>query len=166
MKLILMRHAEAIPGGDDFKRPLSRTGEEDAQRMASLLIATSWKIDELRASPLVRACQTRDIILKQLKKEQQTTIAKVDPRLKPGFSQKLCIDILHEIEEEEMEGSVWIFHAPEVAQIAAYLVGMREENFYFTPGCMMALNLPIPNPVERALPIWQNQPQYLRSILK
>src|SRR5438093_13741629 len=69
MELFLIRHAEAVALGergitDDALRPLTEKGEQQSQRVAEGLRRRDIQLDKLVTSPLVRARQTADIILK------------------------------------------------------------------------------------------------------
>jgi phosphohistidine phosphatase len=64
MRLYFVRHADAVPGGDDAARPLSDKGERDAVKMGRYLARLDTKFDAAYSSPLVRARQTAEFILK------------------------------------------------------------------------------------------------------
>jgi phosphohistidine phosphatase len=64
MKLYFLRHADALPGEDDAARPLSQTGKKEAQTLARFLTNTGIAFDAAFTSPLVRARQTAEIVLK------------------------------------------------------------------------------------------------------
>ncbi|PWF26676.1 SixA phosphatase family protein [Ancrocorticia populi] len=57
-QLILMRHAKAANGSRDFKRPLSRTGREQANAQAGPLSARAAHIDLVLVSAAERTMQT------------------------------------------------------------------------------------------------------------
>ena len=64
MRLYFLRHAEALPGEDDAARPLSQTGKKEAQSLAHFLKNAGVAFDAGFSSPLVRARQTAEILLK------------------------------------------------------------------------------------------------------
>jgi len=64
MKLYFLRHAEALPGEDDAARPLSLTGKKEAQSLGRFLKNVGVAFDAAFTSPLVRARQTAEIVLK------------------------------------------------------------------------------------------------------
>lgn len=172
MKLIIMRHAEAepagvVPGGDNERR-LTATGRTDAARMAQLAAGTRWPIAEIRTSPLARTRETGSIVSDQFRqlRERDPKVSDpqllVEPRLAPGFDLEPALEILDELGSSGI--ALWVFHAPDVQRLAAALVGAREEAFYFTPGAMLVLNLPLPRPLGRAMIVWQNQPEYIREL--
>lgn len=63
MKLYFLRHAAALDGADDAKRPLSSTGRRQARKLARCLRRAGIAFDLAFTSPLVRAKQTVDIVL-------------------------------------------------------------------------------------------------------
>src|SRR6516162_5646924 len=67
--LYLIRHADALALGergitDDADRPLSEKGEAQSKTVAKALHRCGVKLDHLFASPLVRAQQTADLMIK------------------------------------------------------------------------------------------------------
>jgi phosphohistidine phosphatase len=63
MKLYFLRHAAALDGADDAKRPLSNTGRQQARKLARFLRRSGVAFDLAFTSPLVRAKQTAAIVL-------------------------------------------------------------------------------------------------------
>jgi len=63
MKLYFLRHAAALDGVDDAKRPLSPTGRRQARKLGRALRRAGIAFDLAFTSPLVRAKQTVDIVL-------------------------------------------------------------------------------------------------------
>ena len=63
MKLYFLRHAEALDGADDARRPLSPAGCEQAHQIGLCLRHSDVAFDLAFTSPLVRAQQTLAIVL-------------------------------------------------------------------------------------------------------
>lgn len=63
MKLYFLRHAAALDGVDDARRPLSPTGRRQARKLARCLRRAGIAFDLAFTSPLVRAKQTLAIVL-------------------------------------------------------------------------------------------------------
>lgn len=64
--LILLRHAQAVPqavDGQDFDRPLSRAGRNEAQRSAQRLRDAGLVPDRILASPARRTTETAALLL-------------------------------------------------------------------------------------------------------
>lgn len=64
MKLYFLRHADAVPGSDDAARELSPLGRRQARVLAAFLKSAGIEFDAAYSSPLVRARQTAEIVLK------------------------------------------------------------------------------------------------------
>jgi phosphohistidine phosphatase len=64
MRIYFMRHAEAADGADDHARPLTEHGRHDARKLAQFLAKSGIEFDAACASPLVRARQTAEMVLK------------------------------------------------------------------------------------------------------
>lgn len=62
MRLILVRHGDALPAHDDAARVLSRRGREDVARLAARLAAEGVRPGEILHSGLVRARETAEIL--------------------------------------------------------------------------------------------------------
>jgi len=69
IKLWVLRHGDAedpTPGMDDFDRPLTATGREEATAAGRALVATGAKPDLVLSSPRVRARQTAELATAEL----------------------------------------------------------------------------------------------------
>lgn len=66
MRLYFLRHAEAFPGEDDAARELSPLGRKQARAVARFLDRAGVEFDAAYSSPLIRARQTAQILLKRV----------------------------------------------------------------------------------------------------
>lgn len=66
MKLYFLRHADALDGDDDAARPLSPHGRDQSAAIARFLSKAGVKFSAAFASPLVRAHQTGEIVLRTM----------------------------------------------------------------------------------------------------
>lgn len=69
MDIYLLRHASANhydPAGDDDKRPIDKTGEQQSHDVGRVLAALDLKLDAIISSPLKRALQTAEIAASEL----------------------------------------------------------------------------------------------------
>jgi len=66
MKLYFLRHAEALDGEDDAARPLSPHGREQSAAMAKFLSNAGVTLSAAYTSPLVRAHQTAEVVLRTM----------------------------------------------------------------------------------------------------
>jgi phosphohistidine phosphatase len=64
MRLYFMRHAEALDGMDDGARPLSPRGWKQAKEIGRFLKTAGVHFDAAYCSPLVRARETAEAVLK------------------------------------------------------------------------------------------------------
>jgi phosphohistidine phosphatase len=66
MRLYFMRHAHALDGDDDAARPLSPRGRDQSKAMAGFLSQAGVRFEAAFTSPLVRAHQTAEIVLREM----------------------------------------------------------------------------------------------------
>ena len=161
MKLMIMRHGEAGSGANDYNRTLTSTGREDVRRVARMINGTEWNVREIRTSPLVRTRETGEELQNHLSPSNQRSLS-VEDRLAPGFDMEEALSIFFEVDPNAV--ALWVFHMPDVARLASALTGLRESGFYFSPGSVLALNIPVPHPADRGMVVWQLQPEYLRRV--
>ncbi len=64
MRFYFLRHADARPGVDDAARPLSPLGRKQARKLGRFLKDAAIEFDAAYSSPLVRAKETAEILLK------------------------------------------------------------------------------------------------------
>ncbi len=173
--MILMRHAQAEPGEDDFQRPLSAQGRKDAYNMALFLHSAGCFPLEIHASPLRRAQETQKILWEyitanlrnppEFNNVQEPCAMYTEDSLRPGFGVETSLRLLEKQNLSSKYFSMWVLHAPDIAFVAAYLTAMPAGNFYFSPGSALALNLnPAHSKGGQAMQIWHNQPAALRAL--
>ncbi|MCE9599807.1 MAG: histidine phosphatase family protein [Spirochaetia bacterium] len=155
MKLLLARHADALPGSPDADRRLSRKGESDIGLMAKLILGANWKIDELLHSPLIRAKQTAQLFAEALGASCTVSPGSA-PFLSPGA--ELDDSVAH-LSKSRASAALWVFHMPDVATYASYFLGLPPASFYVTPGTILALNISFPLAPGKAMLIWTMQPE-------
>lgn len=129
--LLIMRHAHSANGLNDFDRPLSKRGQEQARMIAEKLEKLQLKIDKLLVSSSVRTKETADLLKKSL-------ISCPPPTLEQGLynaSLDEVLDTLLEIEDSSI--LLLIAHNPSVAMLAEYLGGQYHE---FHPGSLAVLS--------------------------
>jgi phosphohistidine phosphatase len=124
MLLLIVRHAEAVPGEPDELRPLSATGREQARELGRALRRQGLEPDAIVSSPLLRARETADAL--------GLGNASVDERLAPGASPADVRDAA----TGRGETVVVVGHQPDCGRAAAELSGRPEPHF---PPCGHAL---------------------------
>lgn len=79
MKLYLLRHAEAAEGTPDAERSLTRKGIEQSKAMGRFLAVRKVQFDAAFTSPLVRAVETAEWVLKEMDgRKKQVKLEKTD----------------------------------------------------------------------------------------
>lgn len=108
--LIFLRHAKsswALPGIDDFDRPLNDRGNETAPQMAHWLLDQGVKPDVIVCSPALRTRETLAHI-EPVIGEQATTV--MEPTLYLASS-KTLIDVAGEL-DDQFETAILLAHNP------------------------------------------------------
>jgi phosphohistidine phosphatase len=131
MNLYLVRHADAIPLGEqgvstDEERPLSERGVKQVERLAQGLKRLGIPVDRIFTSPLRRAVQTAEELCRglQLNPAQLTSC----DELAPGQSAKKLAKFLL---KAEGENHLLVGHEPELGQHTAWLIGDKEARIAF-----------------------------------
>ena len=123
MRLVLVRHAEAVNVGQngvrtDFDRHLTVAGRATAQALADRLTAMGLRADAVVCSPLVRARQTAEPLLKL-----------VDGATEPILCDELAPDVgkprrlATELNDLGLQNLVAVSHLPDVSAFAKWLLG-------------------------------------------
>jgi phosphohistidine phosphatase len=124
MRLLIVRHAEAVPGDPDELRSLSAAGREQARDLGRRLREQGLRVDAVVSSPLLRARETAAAL--------ELGDPEVDDRLAPGAT---ASDI-RDAASERGETVVVVGHQPDCGRAAAELSGGPEPKF---PPCGYAL---------------------------
>jgi phosphohistidine phosphatase len=127
MKLILVRHAEAVGKGEngvdrDFDRPLTGSGREQAQKLADALAAHGVKPDAVVSSPLVRAMQTAEPLLALPAGEAHQPVS-CEYLTPEDYRPKKLSKFLTELGGEVL---CVVGHNPSLSEYAAWLLGTDE----------------------------------------
>jgi len=88
MDIYFLRHAsagQASQAGNDEKRPIDKTGEQQSREVARALAALEVKLDVIISSPLTRAVQTAKITAAELDHKDEIV---TDGALRPEASYK------------------------------------------------------------------------------
>jgi phosphohistidine phosphatase len=127
MKLILVRHAEAVAKGDngvakDHDRPLTETGREQARKLATAFLAHGVTPGAVVTSPLVRAVETAEPLLPLLpgsEKEPVLCDYLAMGELRPKKLARLVADL-------GVETVILVGHNPDLSAYAGWLLGADE----------------------------------------
>ena len=126
MDVYLIRHADALALGergitDDDERPLSELGEEQARNAASALQRRGVVLDRFYTSPLLRARQTAEAMLRIWSRpdlELQPCL-----HLSPGARPRKLARFLLKQEGEKVG---LVGHMPHLAIVAGWLIGDKK----------------------------------------
>lgn len=122
MDLYLIRHAEALGLGErgiteDDERPLSEVGEQQAHLVGRSFQTRGIQLEQLIASPLLRARQTAEIIRKELASAAEVHLC---PDLTPTSGMKKAARFLRSLGADRV---AVVGHLPHLALWAAWLIG-------------------------------------------
>lgn len=139
MKILLVRHAEAVPSErmmDDASRWLTQAGRSMAQAQGARLAKTGVSLSYLWTSPLVRAVQTAERMAHSLSFEGEIGVLS---ELHPdhGTTRQL-VSCLTNIEPEA--NVMWVSHMPKVCALVSDLTGIEVPPFRTSQVVQMAFN--------------------------
>jgi phosphohistidine phosphatase len=121
MRVILVRHAEAVPeedAGSDRDRWLSMKGREMARGLARLLREEKVEIDAVVASPLPRAVQTAELLGDGL---GYLGAVHTWRSLEPGAHPRPAASAIAEL---GLHSVVVVGHEPSISMLGAFLAGI------------------------------------------
>ena len=126
MNLYLIRHADAVALGDngiteDADRPLSKLGETQADMIGKTLQKKKVAFDKIVTSPLVRARQTSDLLLKSC--NGQVPEVHVCADLVPEAKPRKLAKYLRKLGGAEV---AVVGHLPHIAHWAGWLLGAKK----------------------------------------
>ncbi|OGH58067.1 MAG: phosphohistidine phosphatase SixA [Candidatus Lindowbacteria bacterium RIFCSPLOWO2_12_FULL_62_27] len=136
MILYLVRHAVAMEredwDGSDEARPLTEEGIEKMKEAARGLVRTGLRAGRVFSSPLKRARQTADILVKELDLKKTELIES----LAPGGAPPLVLKELAGLSDDERV--MLVGHEPDLGHLAAFLLG-ADHPLPFKKGAVMAI---------------------------
>lgn len=119
-QLIIMRHAKSDwreEGRPDFDRPLAKRGRKAAKQIGRWLKQQQFGIDQILCSPALRAKQTGQLVLEQLKLPQKSML--YDSRIYEASLSDL-IALIHQY-SEDIHTLLVIGHNPGLDQLLCHL---------------------------------------------
>lgn len=120
LELHLLRHAHAGDplkwAGDDFDRPLSTKGAEQAEALGRHLDGLGLQFDAIISSPLARASQTAEIVAARLNAR-----VRLDDRLGGPLSLAIVEEILGDAGDPVRP--ILVGHDPDFSELLAVLTG-------------------------------------------
>ena len=126
MELYLIRHAEAVPRGKndnvaDEDRPLTPNGESQARAVASGLQRKGVALQAILTSPLLRARQTVEGMLKTW--SGTAPEVRVCEELSPGTKARKLAKALRGLDLQQV---ALVGHEPDMSAWAAWVIGSKK----------------------------------------
>jgi phosphohistidine phosphatase len=125
MDLYVIRHADALPLGDhitdDADRPLTDAGTAQAKALAQCLQRLGVHLDVVLSSPLLRARQTAETMLRSWS-APVPPLEVVDELVNAGKRKKLS-RLLRDVGKESV---AIIGHQPDLSAYVAWLIGSKK----------------------------------------
>ncbi len=160
MKLLLVRHAAAVPRGTpgipDDERPLTPKGRTKFSAAAKGLARIARRPDVLLTSPLPRARATAEIAAR--------AIERIEPTIEPALAHESLDGIVAALGAHPAGATVAIVgHEPTLSALLARLLGAAQgERLAFKKGGAALVDLP-DGPSGGGLLIWFLKPKVLRA---
>jgi len=122
MELYFLRHGDAVTGeswkGKDGERPLSAPGAALMEREAVAIARLCPRVDVVLCSPLVRARQTAETMVRKLGRPE---LLEVEERLSPGFGVDELAAILRE--RHGAGALLLVGHEPDFSRVISACIG-------------------------------------------
>lgn len=161
MKLLLIRHAAAVPSGtpgvSDDERPLTPDGEARFRLAAGGLARITDRPEILLTSPLARARATAGIAAR--------AFGRIEPRIEPALAHGNADTILTALAVHRSATAIAVVgHEPLLSGILARLVGVSDsERIAFKKGGAALVDLPHGLSGAGRL-VWFLEPRILRTL--
>lgn len=162
MKLLIIRHAIAVPSGTpgvpDDERPLTQKGKRRFRRAARGLARIAPRPDVLLASPLPRALETAEIAAKAW--------GRVRPRSEPALAGPSVPRIVDVLAGQPAEATVAVVgHEPTLSALLARLLGTpHDERLTFRKGGAALVDLAGSPGDGGGRLVWYLRPRILRVL--
>jgi phosphohistidine phosphatase len=160
MKLLLVRHAIAVPSGTpgiaDEERPLTNRGRKRFRKAARGLARIVPRPDLLLTSPLPRALETAEIAA--------GAWGEVTPTTEPLLAGGPVADVIAAVLARGENGVVALVgHEPGISKLLAHLVGAAAERLPFKKGGAALVAMDDGSPGRGRL-VWFLPPRVLRKL--
>jgi phosphohistidine phosphatase len=161
MKLLIVRHAAAVPRGTpgvaDDDRPLTPEGKKKFEVAAKGLARIADRPDVLLTSPLPRAKATAEIAARAFRR--------IEPRTEPALARDSVGEILALLRKVSSAETVAIVgHEPVLSAVLAHLLGASDaDRLAFKKGGAALVDLP-KGPGASGQLVWFLKPRILRAL--
>ena len=165
MEIYLIRHGIAVEGSEDLpdeSRPLTEKGQQKTIQVAQKLKEIGVRFDIILTSPLVRARQTTDILLKTGLSSTAQEFADLAPE---GNIQNWLSWLVASDYYQEQGSLALVGHQPDLGNWAEILVwGQTQEKLILKKAGVIALELPIhEHPVGQGLLFLLTSPKFINQ---
>ena len=137
MKIILMRHGNALQGSPDSARPLSEKGTHEAAAAGNFLRSVNEIPNVILHSSLLRSRETAEYVEKAL---GATGLLRLNTGLKPEDSpRKFLSEALAEFAEyADSDYTIMVVgHEPFISELASFLLWSSRCNLAFDTGTLL-----------------------------
>ena len=161
MKILLVRHAAAVPRGTrgvpDDERPLTPNGKAEFHEAARGLVRIAGRVDVLLTSPLPRARMTAEIIVRVFKRIALT--------VEPALARESVDGIVGALKTYPLCATVAVVgHEPALSALTARLLGVgKQDGLGFEKGGAALMDLP-DGPAAGGRLMWFLGPRILRIL--
>lgn len=161
MKLLVLRHAAAMPRGTagvfDDERPLTPSGKAAFRVAARGLARTVRRPDVLLTSPLARARATADIAARAFRR--------IVPTVEPALADESVNGLVIALKAYPLGATIGLVgHEPGLSALVARMLGASEgERLAFQKGGAALLDLP-DGPAALGRLVWFLPPRVLRAL--
>jgi phosphohistidine phosphatase len=161
MKVLLIRHASAVPSGTpgiaDDARPLTPRGQERFRVAAQGLARVAHRPDVLLTSPLPRARATAEITAR--------AFGRLEPTVEPALAHGSVIEVVGVLSRQPPDFTVAVVgHEPMLSSLLARLLGASSgDGFAFKKGGAALVDLP-GGPRASGRLVWLIKPRILRAL--
>lgn len=118
-KIYILRHAEALPGPEDFTRELSSNGYRQALTLGKNLVVEGHQIDKIIASSATRTLNTAELVAEQIGFEKSRIEASKELY---NATVRVWLQKIQEI-EEDVQSIFLVGHNPHISYLVELLSG-------------------------------------------
>jgi phosphohistidine phosphatase len=162
MNIFILRHGDASASThmEDSKRPLSDIGVKEAEAAAELFSKFEIRFDHAFSSPLKRAKQTLEFVIKTQKK---TLVTEID-ELKPEGNIESIIKIL--TKQKENSTILIVGHNPVLLDLIKHITDAKQAHILLKTGGLVKIRINTIEPKIRGELEWLLAPKTIRKISK
>jgi phosphohistidine phosphatase len=166
MEIFVLRHGDANIGSkkivDDSARSLTDVGIKEIENVSKFFADFDIEIDHIFSSPLKRARQTAEIILKNQKKVKLTELAELKPE---GLSDEAC----KKMTKQNYPTILVIGHNPLLTNMINHIINSQKQttcDLSLKTGGLAKINTTAREPQLQGKLEWLLTPKMIRKVTK